>query len=231
MKIRHPYLLRLLGFLVACVLRIWASTIHLKIIQLDSTHHPADYKRNRFLYAIWHDSILALPHFHSRAHILISKHADGEFISHAARLLNADVIRGSTTRGGTSALLRLIRLKKPSHLIVTPDGPVGPRHEVQRGMIFLASMTGLPIIPVSVSYRAYWQAKSWDRLVLPKPFTSAISIMGQAIHIPKKLRGEKLEEYRQLVQQRLLELDEMADRLINGQELTKKLTLEQKLAG
>jgi len=106
----------------------------------------------RMIIAFWHGQQLMMPLAYrgNGAHILISQHRDGELIYRIVRQFGFEAVRGSTTRGGSLALRQLIRLgRSGADLIVTPDGPRGPRHVVQRGIIHLAQATGLPIIPLS----------------------------------------------------------------------------------
>ena len=102
--------------------------------------------------AFWHDQQLMMPLAYrgNGAHILISQHRDGELIRRIVKRFGFGVVRGSTTRGGGVALRQLIRLGRAGEdLVVTPDGPKGPRHVVQKGSIYLAQATGLPIVPLS----------------------------------------------------------------------------------
>lgn len=108
----------------------------------------------RVIIAFWHGRQLMMPLAYrgSEAHILISQHRDGELIHRIAKRFGLHSVRGSTTRGGTAALRQLIRLGRSGvDLVVTPDGPKGPRQVVQIGVIQLARATGLPIVPLTFS--------------------------------------------------------------------------------
>src|SRR5262245_42906866 len=116
MKLRNPSLIRLVGFVAAVVIRCWMGTIRSRLCLPDARQHPANPRRERFLYAFWHDSLLLPMAFKAPIHVLISQHADGELIAQACRYLRIGVIRGSTTRGGAKALLQLARWTRRSHL-------------------------------------------------------------------------------------------------------------------
>jgi lysophospholipid acyltransferase (LPLAT)-like uncharacterized protein len=106
----------------------------------------------RFILAFWHGQMLMMPYAYpgARISILISEHRDGELIARTMQRLGFAVTRGSTTSGGARALRRLVRLARRGHdVAITPDGPRGPRHRVQRGVVELARLTGLPIVPVA----------------------------------------------------------------------------------
>lgn len=104
------------------------------------------------IFTFWHGRQLMMPLVYrgKRAYILISQHRDGELIHRIVSRFGFRSVRGSTTRGGSLALRRLIRLGRGgADLVVTPDGPKGPRWKVQEGVIQLAKLTGLPIVPVT----------------------------------------------------------------------------------
>ncbi|TAL10207.1 MAG: DUF374 domain-containing protein [Nitrospirae bacterium] len=104
--------------------------------------------------AFWHGRQLMLPlgYGGSRLYILVSEHRDGELIHRIVRRFGFDTVRGSTTRGGARALRQLVRLgRSGAGLAVTPDGPRGPRCVAQAGVVELAKLTGLPIVPLTFS--------------------------------------------------------------------------------
>ena len=105
-----------------------------------------------FIAAFWHGRQLMMPFANKgkRISILISQHRDGELIARTVAYFGFHAERGSTTRGGAAALRRLVRRARAGDLVVmTPDGPRGPRHVVQPGILKLAMLTGLPIVPVT----------------------------------------------------------------------------------
>lgn len=107
------------------------------------------------IFAFWHGRQLMMPLAYrgKLAYILISQHRDGELIDRVISRFGFRSVRGSTTRGGNAALRQLIRYGRTgADLVITPDGPRGPQGTVQEGVIHLAKMTGLPIVPVTVAY-------------------------------------------------------------------------------
>lgn len=212
MKLRNPRHIRVVAFFAAVLIRTWMATIRYRPINRDSNVHPADPDRSRFLYAFWHESLLAPVRFKARVRVLISQHADGELIAQAAQWLGVGVVRGSTTRGGGPALVELWDHCRRSHVIFTPDGPRGPRRKVQPGMIILASRSGLPIVPVGVAYTRSWRAGSWDRFAIPKPFCRCYFVAARAISIPYDLDRAGIEHYRSLVESKMLDATADAER-------------------
>jgi lysophospholipid acyltransferase (LPLAT)-like uncharacterized protein len=216
MKLRNPWLIKLAGLLASWLIRLWMGTLRYQVANLGDDEHPADVRARRFLYAFWHEAMLFPTAFRAKVHILISHHADGELIAQTCRHLGAKVVRGSSNRGGAQALLQLFTISKSTHLLVTPDGPRGPRRRVQLGLIFLASHTGLPVIPCGVAYRQAWRARSWDRFAVPRPGTTAYGVFGAAVVVPAKLDRKGLEKHRDLVEQRMLEVTAAAERWARG---------------
>ena len=215
MKIRNPRLIRVVAFLAAVLIRTWMATVRYRLINRDADTHPADADQSRFIYAFWHESLLAPVRFKARVRVLISKHADGELIAQAAQWLGVGVVRGSTTRGGGEALVELWDRSTRSHLIFTPDGPRGPRRRIQPGIIIMASRSGLPIVPLGVAYTRAWRAKSWDKFAIPKPFCRCYFVAGEAIRLPENLDRAGVEHYRALVEARMCEVTQDAERQAN----------------
>ena len=148
-----------------------------------------------------------------RAHVLISQHADGEVIAQVCDHLGVGVVRGSSKQGGAKALLQMYRLSETSHIVITPDGPRGPRRTLQPGVIQLASHVGLPIFPVGIGFCRAWRANSWDKFAVPMPFSKVIYRGGPPITVPPKISGEDLEVYRRRVEQALLDVTNSAERV------------------
>jgi lysophospholipid acyltransferase (LPLAT)-like uncharacterized protein len=217
MKLRHPWLIRCVAFVGAGLIRAWMGTVRSQLVNQDAVPHPADADRARFIYAFWHETLLAPFKLRARVRVLISRHADGELIAQVVQWLGFGVVRGSTNRGGDKALVDLWDRSEDSHLVFTPDGPRGPRRNVQLGMIFLASRTGLPIVPLGVGYSRCWRARSWDRFAVPWPFSKVVFVMGAAVSVPEGLDRAGLEPYRVLVERRMLEAVADAESRATGQ--------------
>lgn len=138
----------------------------------------------------WHGRILMAPWLYwklrgkrsAAPYMLISQHGDGRIIAVATRLLGIRSVAGSSSRGGLRALLELIRVARDgSDIGFTPDGPRGPRYEVKEGVILAAVKTGHPILPCTYSTQHRWQLRSWDGMIVPKPFSRGVVIVGEPI--------------------------------------------------
>ena len=158
----------------------------------------------RVVYAFWHDQMLPLVRFHRRegAVVLVSEHADGEYI---ARVLDAQgfrTARGSSTRGGARGLRGLVKAAREGRdLAVTPDGPRGPRHTFKEGVLVAAQLTGHPVVPIGVAAHPAWRLDSWDRFMIPKPFSRIHAAYGDPVPVPRdadesnrKALASRLEE-------------------------------------
>lgn len=146
--------LRLVPRLGASLLRMIGRTLRLDFRAGGAALEQARASRP-VIVTFWHDQQLMMPLFYQGrgASVLISRHRDGELIARILARFGMEAVRGSTTRGGPAALRRLIELGRSGRdLIVTPDGPRGPRHVAQKGAVLLARAAQLPIVPVAVAY-------------------------------------------------------------------------------
>jgi lysophospholipid acyltransferase (LPLAT)-like uncharacterized protein len=193
-----------------------------------SPHSPM--LAGRYLYAFWHEYLLHPAYNFGRPdiYVLISQHADGELIAEISQRLGFNVVRGSTTRGGVEALRQMVRLGREAHVAITPDGPRGPRREVQVGLVYLAARTGLPVVPLGVGFRSAWRARSWDRFAVPIPGTFATFVFGSPIVVPPGADREVLERYRVEVEEEMLHLTELAERWANTGERPSDPGLEER---
>ena len=214
-KIRHPALIRALGTAGAGVLRLWLGSLRYRYRPMGPNVDPHDRAlAGRYIFAMWHETLLLPIQRYARPDIcvLISQHADGQLVAEICRRLQVGVIRGSTTRGGAEALRGLLDKGRRMHLALTPDGPRGPRRQVQSGVIYLASRLGLPIVPTGFGFDQPWHAASWDRMVLPRPWSRARCVTGDPIVVPPSASKSALEDYRQRLENALAITTEHAQR-------------------
>ena len=197
------------------VLRFLALTIRKKVFFSERPQKFWD-QGQHIIAAFWHQRLLMMPFLLHRGKVgmLISQHRDGEFIARAVKLFGVDSVRGSTTRGGLAALRGMIRFfRKGGNLAVTPDGPQGPKHIVQIGVVELARQTGAPIVPVTYSASRCKVFGSWDNFILPLPFCRVAYVWGEPLFVPREIDKDGLEENRLLLQERMRRNTEEADRI------------------
>jgi lysophospholipid acyltransferase (LPLAT)-like uncharacterized protein len=153
------------------------------------------------IFCLWHNR-LALSMVVHRRHprklaALVSASRDGALLAAVLGAFGVEQVRGSTSRRGPQALLELTsRAQMGYDLAVTPDGPRGPRYVVQPGVIALAQVTGLAIIPVTSNTRPKICLKSWDRFQIPLPFSRCELILNEPILVPREADAAKREELR-----------------------------------
>jgi lysophospholipid acyltransferase (LPLAT)-like uncharacterized protein len=214
MKIRNPWLIRGVALTGSWVLRSWMRTLRYDYRPLGPDVDPTrDDMEGHYIYAIWHENVLQpVYRYCGRGiYVLISRHADGQLLAELCRWMGVVVVRGSTNRGGVEAMRRLIRHGRKGSLAITPDGPRGPRRRVQPGLIYLASQTGLPIVPTGFGYQHPWRLRSWDRFAVPRPWSRGTCVTGSPIDVPVDATREDLDRYREVVEHALLHVTEVAE--------------------
>jgi lysophospholipid acyltransferase (LPLAT)-like uncharacterized protein len=211
MTFRSRWLVEYLAAALALAIRWWVRTLRVRMVTADGRKHPADPRRGRFIYTFWHEGLLAPLAAPAAVRVLISQHTDGELIAQICQRLGIGVIRGSTARGGSQALLEMIRSGGDSHLAITPDGPRGPRRQLKPGAVMVASLSGLAIVPIGIGFVRAWRAGSWDRFAIPCPFSTLVGVIGEPIHVPRDLDRGGMKQWTQHVEQQMLELTERAE--------------------
>ena len=168
-----------------------------------------------YIAALWHNRLLLISFvlkkfFPQRPGAgLISASRDGDMIADVTQRFGFDVVRGSSSRMGASALLELSEvLASGRDVLITPDGPRGPAYELGPGIIFLAQKTGAPVVPVNMEYSNCWRVKSWDRFIIPKPFSKVRVIIGQPQRISSTSSDEEFERERLRLQNVMMSLVE-----------------------
>jgi len=164
--------------------------------------------------AFWHESLgVALWHFRGLGyHTLTSYSFDGELAACVCECSGLHALRGSSSRGGTKGL-RLLRaaVKLGITIGLTLDGPKGPHREAKPGIALVAAKNGVPVVPVAMSAAPAWRLRSWDKMCLPKPFSTLQIVFGAPILPPQELSSESLEKFRAAIEFALNELHEILD--------------------
>ena len=139
---------------------------------------------------------------------MVSASRDGAFLVEILRAFDVEPVRGSTSRRGRQALLELSRqVKAGRHLGITPDGPRGPCYEIQDGILSLAQLTGLPIVPLGCQARRKVRFKSWDRFQLPWPLTRCDVAFGEPLEVPRKATDEERNALKDDLKRRMMEIN------------------------
>jgi lysophospholipid acyltransferase (LPLAT)-like uncharacterized protein len=205
MRIRHRQVIAASGWLGTQFVHALSTTLRFQFDFLGTLRVAPAYtlSGHRFIYALWHENFLIpiIRFGDPSIAALVSRHADGEILGSLIRSTGMGIVRGSTSRGGIAAVRQLLRdCAGYRHLALTPDGPRGPRRLVQPGVIYLASRTGMRIVPVGIGHRKPWRVNSWDSFVIPRPFSRVRCLFGEPLFVPPHRDVEALEPYRERLQ-------------------------------
>ncbi len=200
------------AWLVFALVRLVSATLRYR--WRDDSGHFVRQPVEPAIYAIWHNRLaLCMQAYEgfvkrrragARLAALVSASKDGGFLAAVLECFGVEPVRGSSSRRGPQALLELTTWAERGYdLAITPDGPRGPRYVVQEGAIYLAQITGLPIVPCS--YHAAWKisAKSWDRFQIPLPFSRLEMRLGEVVRVPRETTDAEREQLRQKLEQNL----------------------------
>lgn len=174
-----------------------------------------------FIMVFWHGRLLMMPYcWRSGTPItlLISQHPDGQFLARTIRHLGLKSIAGSTSRGGSAAVRALLRtLKAGEYIGITPDGPHGPRMRASAGVIDIARLSGVPIVPVAYATSRRRVLGTWDRFVVALPFSQGVFVWGAPLEVPRNADAAACEAARRTLEDALNTVTRGADRLV-GQD-------------
>jgi hypothetical protein len=169
------------------------------------------------IYVIWHNRLaLCLEAYHGYIHertpkkglaVMVSASRDGGFLTGILELYGVQPARGSSSRRGGQALLELTGWAQRGYdLAITPDGPRGPRYVVQDGVMSLAQLTGLPIVPVSYALNWRIQLKSWDGFLVPLPFARWTLVLAPPVRVPREATDTERENLRKQLETTMREI-------------------------
>ena len=195
------------------LLQLWARTLRFEID--DRAGIVGKTVEKNYIGALWHNRLLIFPfvlrRFFSnrRGAALISASRDGDLLTDAIKRFEFDVVRGSSSRLGASAILQLTNiLASGGDVVITPDGPRGPPYELGPGVIFLAQKSGAAVLPVNMEYSSCWRLKSWDQFIVPRPFAKVRVLIGQPHRVTSTMTGEEFETERLRLQNAMMSLVE-----------------------
>jgi lysophospholipid acyltransferase (LPLAT)-like uncharacterized protein len=192
------------AWFIVGLIRIVSTTLRFR--WRDTSGYFASGQTGPAIYCVWHNrlalSMAAYGYIKKRSRTsglaaLVSASKDGGFLAAILEGFKVQAVRGSTSRRGPQALLELTTwAERGFDLAITPDGPRGPRYQVQDGVMSLAQITGLPIIPFS--YHSSWKlnVRSWDRFQIPLPFSRCEMRFGKFVRVPREATDEQRDALR-----------------------------------
>jgi len=189
---------RVLVWLSAALIRVSGSTLRMKVEDHGEFFHHPDHPP--VIVAFWHNRVGLIAYFYERyaseraLFTFISLSRDGQFIAEIAERFGVKAVRGSSSRKGSTAALSAVRAARDprADLAITPDGPRGPRYEIQPGLLRLAQATKRPIVAVTYDLSWKFELKSWDRFQVPLPFSSCRLVTQKPITVPEGASQEEL---------------------------------------
>jgi len=208
--------------LMVAALRLLWSTYRWTVVGDDSLRRYAD-EGHPMILTLWHEGIFVCARYLSGlgrlgVHVtyLVSPSVDGELAVRLLARIDGHVVRGSATRSGVKAMHGLYRamVRRNASPVVLPDGPQGPRHSCKPGSLLLARLSGSPVVPVSCAASASWRLPTWDRQMVPKPFSRVAILVGEPYTIPSGDGEDEMERQRLALEDRLRELGDSARGMI-----------------
>ena len=189
----------LVGSLLNAYGQLFLITSRLRIEADPEVERLVREQRVPVIYALWHSHVFFVPLFRTferrPVSVLLSAHRDAQIVGVAARLRGIRLVFGSSTRGGAKAYLQLLTvLQSGESVVMTPDGPKGPAERVKSGVIRLAQQSGCAIVPVALASSRLHRLKSWDRSLLPLPFSKAVFELGAPLYCPDEALLEPLQQ-------------------------------------
>lgn len=216
MKIHSPRVNRILARCAVAVCRTLFRTLKLRFTEADPSVNPYTGDGPAVIYSVWHDAA-CYPIFagrHQRTVALVSKHQDGSLLASGLAMCDIGLVRGSSSRAGASAMREMIDLPADRNIVMTPDGPRGPRRRTKLGMVFLAAHTGRPIVPTGFAATRDWKIPgSWTNLSIPKPFSTVYIMTGEPIPVPRDASREAMAAIETQVQIEMDRLTEACEQL------------------
>jgi lysophospholipid acyltransferase (LPLAT)-like uncharacterized protein len=200
-EIRESRKAAILGTLAGWLMKVWSFTLRVEIEDRCGISRP-DAHLAPVVYALWHSRIFTIPPIWAiacgksrRSVVLTSASHDGALLARAMGVFGIGAVRGSSSRRAVAGLIGMKRaLLEGFDVCITPDGPRGPRYALHPGVVKLAETAQAPILPIHVTYSSAWRLKTWDRLVIPKPFSRVLVVFDELHHIPAKLDGPAFQE-------------------------------------
>lgn len=237
LNMRNKHILRnFLSFIAALVLYILGRLIYLsckKEFIISREVEDLQASRKPVIYAFWHGRMFTMGFIrpkHRQVYTIISRHGDGQLITNVMMMMGIKAVRGSTNRntgehkkgfpskdrGGTYAIRRSLNVLEEGHSIaITPDGPKGPRFVYKPNSLKIAAMANAPIIPITFSAEKAKIFNTWDRFLLPKPFSRIKIKYGAPKFIPNIDSDEEVKRYGKELQDELNRLTTELDEQFN----------------
>jgi lysophospholipid acyltransferase (LPLAT)-like uncharacterized protein len=197
------------------LIKLISRTYRYRVVGLENERQALQ-DHGSVVYASWHQRMFpGFAFFATRqpVAVMISQSRDGEMIARAVAMLGWRPVRGSSSRGGLRALKQLHALvKRGCRVMHIVDGPQGPFGVVKPGLLTIAQFSGAPILPAIGSFQRCWTFASWDRFMVPKPFSKILVRFAPPITVPRRLKADAFEALRLNLENQIKDLYAQTDK-------------------
>ena len=201
-RFHERLVIRIVGFLSYIAIRLIGMTVRFDVTN-QASEAAVTAAGKRPIYTVWHDRMIGGIYFlRDRGILVLSSHSfDSEYTARCIQRFGFGTVKGSSSKGAVAGLVAMIRAMRAGNpAAFTIDGPKGPRYVAKSGPVLLAKKTGNPILPLVVECESFWKLKSWDRLMVPKPFTRVNIIFAKPIFVDPDATESQIESKREELQ-------------------------------
>jgi lysophospholipid acyltransferase (LPLAT)-like uncharacterized protein len=201
---------------VSVLIRLISVTLRVTVVGAEHEAKILADGRPRIL-SFWHGRLFYLPHHYRKSagdwEILVSPSGDGEIIARTLATFGFGIVRGSSFKSATKALMALRRhVEEGKSAVLIADGSRGPREALQPGALMVSKLAGgAPTLPITTAFSKQWTLKTWDKLAIPKPFAAAVVVYGEPVVCPKDADSEQLEAARAKLEAELHRITRLAE--------------------
>ncbi len=212
-----PWVQAILAFLAWAVIRLWHLTLRVRVIGQDQ-ERKVNHQGKQVIYAFWHGRQFMLFGYPALRPLvqMASLSRDGSLQARILQRLGYTVIRGSSSKQGKEALQAMsLCIRRHHHAALALDGSRGPLHQAKFGAVKLAQTHGACILPLTAqASRAWVFSRSWDRYILPKPFSRVVIALGEPLEVPQQASRDEMESYRRHLETTLMQKSRDVDLLM-----------------
>jgi len=221
----------------------WIGSLYIRVVYLTGRWQvvrgevPAQFWNSGepFILCFWHGRLLMMPYcwdLSKTIHMLISEHRDGQLIARTVGHFGIKTAAGSSSRGGAKALRTMVKaLAAGEYVGITPDGPRGPRMRASDGIVHVARLSGVPVVPATYSSSRGKILGSWDRFLVAWPFGRGTIVWGKPITVPRDADEAAIESYRLGIEKELNAITHEADELVGRSPVEPAQIADPPLAG
>ncbi|MFP3942163.1 MAG: lysophospholipid acyltransferase family protein [Thermoanaerobaculia bacterium] len=213
-------------WLLDLLIRVLSRTCRLEVVEGSDVLDEVVESRRPVVFCFWHNRIVPAAGLLLRrivpagmdVTLLSSPSRDGELSARFMQRHGARVVRGSSSRGGARGLRGILQVvrRHGSSPVVIPDGPKGPPYRFKAGVLGLSRMTGAPVLLLGFAAERAWTVGTWDRMILPRPFSRVAVAVAPPVAVPRDLPDEELEAQRRALEERLSALDRTAEAAVGA---------------